>query len=143
MGRVNNFVKWFLYITTGILIVYAINVTISGDDTVSVKSLWNLLLSGFLTALITEFFIVFMESRESDKKGSMLINFFIHYAILCIVMIVCGNWFGWVSLNPSGIFMMMVSVAGVYLMACIFYYIIDMKQADEINKKLKEKYGDK
>ena len=38
---------------------------------------------------------------------------------------------------------MVVSVAAVYGITFLIYYLIDLKQADEINQKLKEKYGER
>lgn len=57
-------------------------------------------------------------------------------------MIICGHRFGWRNLNLAGIIMMLMSVAIVYLLTFFSYYLIDLKQAKEINQKLKEKYGD-
>lgn len=139
MVKVYDFVRWFLYITTGILVVCALNLTIMGADRIPTEFLWDILAAGFLTALVT----VFLEPGEHEKKTVTFMRYLIHYAALCLVMIVCGSKFGWMKLNSAGIAMMMVSVAAVYLFTFGSHYIIDMKRADEINKKLKEKYGDK
>lgn len=39
--------------------------------------------------------------------------------------------------------MMLAAVAVVYLLTFMAHYVIDIKQAEKINQKLKEKYGDK
>lgn len=53
-----------------------------------------------------------------------------------------GEWFGWIDFDLFGIGMMAIDVGLVYLLVFIAYYIIDIKQAGEINKMLQEKYGD-
>ena len=139
MKKLFEFIKWFFYITTCVLFVCAANIQISGSETISAITLWQILLSGFLTALVT----VILRPGEQDGGHIALIKIIVHYFVLCGVMIGCGYWFGWMGLNLNGILMMAVSVAVVYLMVFLAGYGLDKKQADEINKKLKGKYSDK
>ena len=55
-------------------------------------------------------------------------------------MIVSGCLFGWMNFNLAGVLGMMIDVAVVYLIAFLTYWLIDLKQAEDINKKLREKY---
>lgn len=137
MKILSLFIKFFLYITTGILIVCTINYQISGNNLIPVETLWRILLSGFLTTVVTMLFF----PKENKGKSTTFIQYFIHYGILCIVMMICGHWFGWMNFNLAGIIMMLVSVAIVYLLTFFSYYLLDLRQANEINQKLKEKYG--
>lgn len=132
MSVIRNFIRWFQYITTGILIICAINFGLSDTDIIPMMTLWQILLSGFLTTLVTML-------MYSGKRMS-LIRCGIHYFLLCAVMIPCGYWFGWLSLDAAGICMMALSVAAVYLLSVVVYYLIDLKQAEKINQRLKEKY---
>lgn len=138
MKKIADYVKWFLYITTGILIVCGVNMEMMGMDMIPLKTLWQILLSGFLTTAVT----VLLLPTELAGKVETCVKFLLHYVSLCIVMILCGNWFGWLDLDFKGILMMVVSVAGVYLLAFAAYYLIELRQANRINQKLKEKYGD-
>lgn len=133
-----DFIRWFLYITVGVLIVCAVNFQLSDVEALPRETLWQILLSGGLTAGVT----VFLYPKENADKVPFWIRVLIHYAALCIVMILCGHSFGWLEYKPEGIVMMLLSVAGVYALAFGIYYMIDLKRADEINQKLKEKYGD-
>lgn len=126
--------KWFLYITTGILIVTAIMFTVTGDETMPVNTLWKILLAGFLTTIVT---VCFKPWKEWG-----IIGFVLHYLALCVVMVVCGCMFGWIHLEPAGVIGMMIDVAAVYGIAFVAYWLLDRKQAEEINKKLREKYKD-
>ena len=139
MKKVFEFIKWFFYITTCVLFVCAANIQILGGETVPTITLWQILLSGFFTALVT----VILRPGEQDGGRIVLIKIIVHYFVLCGVMIGCGYRFGWMDLNLNGILMMAVSVAVVYLMVFLASYWLDKKQADEINKKLKGKYSDK
>ena len=139
MRRVSEFIKWFFYITTCVLLVCAANIQISGDETIPTVTLWQILLSGFLTALVT----VILWPGAQDGVRVSVIKIIVHYFVLCGVMIACGCQFGWMVLNLSGVVMMTVSVAVVYLLVFLASYQVDKKQADEINKKLKGKYSDK
>lgn len=103
---------------------------------ISANTLWQILLSGFLTALVTDI----MHVRECREKSLAILKCFIHYALLCVVMIICGSWFGWISPDPGGMAMMALYVAIVDLLTFAVYYLIDMRQARKINEKLKEKY---
>ena len=49
MKIISSFIKWYFYITTGILFVCAINMTLSREENIPSDTLWKILLSGFLT----------------------------------------------------------------------------------------------
>ncbi len=139
MDKIRDFLKCYLYITVGILIVIAISYAFSGEKTVSADSFWQILLSGFLTTFVTVIFSPFGE----HIKVRIAIKFVLHYVSLCLVMFFCGNWFGWMSPNPAGAAVMMLDVGVVYLFVVAATYLIDVSQAREINKQLQEKYGEK
>ena len=139
MRKFFEFIKWFFYITTCIVIVCAANMEISGTETINVNVLWQILLSGFITALIT----VLLHPLEYGNGFDSIIRIIAHYVALCVVMIILGCQFGWMDFNITGIIMMVISVAFVYMFVYCAGYWIDKKQADEINQKLKTKYTDK
>ena len=138
MKILSDFIKWFLYITTCILIVVAANIMISGKDMIPADTLWQILLSGFLTTLVT----ILLWAKEPGNIRSGILRMVVHYIALCVVMIVCGRWFDWLNLSPAGIIMMMISVAVVYALVVLADYWTGRKLADEINQKLKGRYRD-
>ena len=138
MKTLGNFVKWFLYITVGIFIVCGISYMVAGMETVPVNVFGMILLSAFVTTLAT----VLILPKEEDGKVKSCVKFVLHYLILCVIMSSLGVWFGWIHFDLFGIAMMAIDVGLVYLLAFIAYYIIDIKQAGEINRVLQEKYGD-
>lgn len=138
MKTLGNFVKWFLYITVGILIVCGISYVLAGVEMVMVDVFGMILLSAFVTALAT----VLITPKDEDGKVKSCVKIVLHYIILCVIMCFLGVWFGWMHFDLAGIAMMVVDVGLVYLLAFVAHYIVDVKQAGEINKMLQEKYGD-
>ena len=138
MRMFSNFVKWFLYITTGILVICGINYKLAGVETVTVDIFRKILFCGLVTTLAT----VLLLPKEEDGRTKSCIKFALHYVVLCTIMIPLGVRFGWIELHLTGIVTMMIDVGGVYLLSLGAHYFIDCKQADEINRMLKERYGD-
>ena len=107
MRRLSDFIKWYFYITTGILFIVAGNFALVKAEMIPGDTLWQILLSGFLTTLVT----VALVPREGMSKKITWIHILLHYLGLCVTMVISGYWFGWINLNPAGICLMMVSVA--------------------------------
>lgn len=121
MRRLSDFIKWYTYITISILIVCAVVFTIYNTKSIPLVTVLSVL-------------------KEENRRWLLAVRHVLHYVLLCIIMIICGNFFGWMSLNFQGIAMMVGAVAVVYLLAFGAYCVTDLKQANEINQKLKEKY---
>ena len=97
MRVLKDFVKWFLYITMGILIVCAVNFQIADAESIPKETLWQILLSGFLTTGIT----VLLYPRNGSNKSTFWVEILAHYLALCIIMILCGYWFGWLDFDAT------------------------------------------
>lgn len=127
--------RYFVQITTGILIVCAVNFLFYGSADMPGSTLWQILLSGFLTALATA--IAYSFEPKSTKQFILMTA--IHYIVLCIIMIFLGNSFGWLSLNFAGIIMMAISVALVYAFTMLVTYLTSKKDADDLTKALESR----
>ena len=138
MKIITESIKYFMYITTAIIIICALNITLSGNDTMSSNTLWQIIISGAATAVVTA--IVY--SREVNTTKGFITMMAVHYVILCVVMTFLGVMFGWMKLCIPGIIMMVISVALVYVITFLSRYLLDKKQADLFNKTLKNKYRD-
>lgn len=138
MKGISDFIKWYCYITVSILVVCAvINLPLIGQM-IPGETLCQILLSGFFTTLAT----VLIGLRETSTKRGTVLKYILHYLVLCIIMVVFGSWFGWTSLDVSGVLLMMGAVAVVYGLSCGADWVINLKQANEINQRLKEMYED-
>lgn len=127
--------RYFVQITTGVLIVCAVNFLLYGADNISGATLWQILLSGFLTAFATT--IAYSFEPRSTKQFIMMTA--IHYIVICIIMIFLGNSFGWLSINFAGVIMMVISVAVVYAFTMLITYFTSKKDADDLTKALENR----
>ncbi|MGN0609242.1 MAG: DUF3021 family protein [Oscillospiraceae bacterium] len=134
MKFLKSFVGFFSTITTCILIVCAVNFFLSGGTEIPGDTLFQILLSGFATALVTAVFYY----REIKTQKQFLIIITLHYVLLCGIMIGLGVWFGWMDFDLGGIIMMLVSVAVVYALTMLMNYIVAKKDADDINRMLEQ-----
>jgi len=138
MRKILEFIKMFFYITTSVLLMTAVSVTLSGEEMVYSDVLWDILLAGFLTAIVT---VIFGPAGD-EKPVLMWAKMGVHYVALCVVMCILGGMFGWMPLGVKGVVVMCADVALVYAIVFVACIILDKRQADAINKKLKEKYGE-
>ena len=138
MKKIGEYVKWYVYITTSILMVEALIFGVYGAEELPGETLWQIMVSGFLTTLVT----VLMVCTDSVTTVGAVLKYVCHYVLLCAVMIPLGSWFGWIRLSLPGIAIMLGAVAAVYVLTFCAYYIIDMRAANKMNQRLKEKYGD-
>jgi len=127
--------RYFVQITTGVLIVCTVNFLLYGSADIPGSTLWQILLSGFLTAFATT--IAYSFEPRSTKQ--FVIMTAIHYVVICIIMIFLGNSFGWLSLNFAGIIMMAISVAIVYAFTMLVTYFTSKKDADDLTKALENR----
>ena len=138
MKKLTELIKWTVYITVGILIVCSTNVTLSNIDSIPASFLWDILLAGFTTAVVT----VLLGPDPERPLKEIWFQYVIHYIALTCLMIFMGTLFDWMDFNLAGIIMMSVSTAIVYAITMVISLLLDVKSADEINKRLKEKYKD-
>lgn len=135
MKKILNYCNCFTYITTGILFVCAINFSLFHNGDIPQNTLWQILVSGFLTTAIT----VFLFPWNIDKTQEFVLRIILHYFCLCAVMIGCGIWFNWIDFGFKAIIRMAISVAGVYILTFFLNYIMGKKQAEEINQALSKR----
>lgn len=139
MKRLSAFVKYFTFITTGVLIVNAVvysayNITIIDSD-----NLWKILSAGAVTALVT---VAFYTDSTGEREIAP-ITMLCHYGVMCVIMIIMGTMFGWMKLDALGIFVMCITVAAVYGFTYLMSYLTGKRDADEINKALLKRKGEK
>ncbi len=131
----SEFLKWFLIINTGIMLIVWIN--IFKYDTIWTTIIPQIFCASFVTSLVTT--AVF--SINPKKPLSALVRFLIsaaHYLVLCVIIMTLGTLFNWFDLSLSGCIIVALSVAGVYLVAAVISYLLSKSEADEMTKALKD-----
>ena len=130
-----SLLHYFVDITTAVLIAAAIFLTISGQQINSII-LWEILLSGLITALPTALLLCF------DTKHVRLswILWILHFLVILIVTILLLKAFGWCRITPLSLLMTFFAVVFIYLFTCFVHYLVDRKHASLMNKQLKKRY---
>ncbi|MCR4638346.1 DUF3021 family protein [Ruminococcus sp.] len=130
-----SLLHYFVDITTAILIAAAIFLTISGQQIDSII-LWEILLSGLITALPTALLLCF------DTKNVRLswILWILHFLVILIVTVLLLKAFGWCKITPLSLLMTFLAVVFIYLFTSFVHYLVDRKHASIMNKQLKKRY---
>lgn len=135
MRFLKEFIRFFVIINTGIVLILAINY--QSDDVVSPYVFWHIFISSALTSAITAAFFSYEPKRVIPKHVRALL-WFGHYLALFVTMLVLGNLFDWVSCSVSGIITMALSVAGVYICTVLLMFALSTNDAKKMNEALKK-----
>ncbi len=136
MNFLKVFINFFSTITLGIVFVCAVNMSLSPGYDVPDSVLWQVLLSGFITSIMTSIGAFIFTAINTKTK--LAVSIVIHYALMSVIMISLGVWFDWLNFDIKGIVMMLISVAVVYLIAFLLNYYIIKKEAEGINIALEK-----
>ena len=134
MKFITDLLRYFVSITTGIVLIFIAVLFVSGIDGISLKILCEIPLMGLITAIVT----AIIHHNESYGK-QFIIKILLHYLIIVLIMSIFGILFGWVSANISGVLDMIVTTAGVYVFTYTVTFLLSKKEADELNSALKRK----
>lgn len=135
MRFITDLIRYFVYITTGILFVFIAMLLIEGGSGVSTQTLIRIPCAGLATALIT----AVIYSREAVKKKELYIRISVHYILLCITMIALGTAFEWVNFDLAGVMTMVISTAAIYAFTFTGAYLSSKSEAKKLNEALKSK----
>lgn len=131
---INDFIKWFLTINTGIMIVAGINII--RYDSITTMIIPQILAASFVTALVTTAFYAYNPKKPISVPVRILLSF-CHYLVLCIIIMTMGVLFNWFGLSANGVRGVALSVAGVYLITALISYALSKGEADEMTNALK------
>ncbi len=144
MQIIKDFFKWYTYITTGILgIITILFASVYRSESVTTAILWQIMVSSFVTTLLTICMKYGMGKVKCLAKWNGMLGNLLHYLLISIVMLILGSRFGWFHFEVFSMAIMLLAIGGVYLFVYGVYWLIDLYQADKINKRLKEKYSNK
>lgn len=135
MKFITDLIKYFVYITTGILFVFIVILLINGSESISVRTIVQIPLAALATALVT----VLIYLKEALTKKGFYIRMAVHYVMLCVVMVIFGTAVGWVALDLAGIMTMVISTAAIYAFTYGGTYLSSKSEAEKLNRALKSK----
>lgn len=130
-----SLLHYFVDITTAVLIAAAIYLTIS-DRQPNSTLLWEILLSGFITALPSAVLLCF--DQKSVKKSVLLWG--IHFILIYFITLMFIKMFGWCRITPMSVFLTFVAVVFIYFFTCLVHYLVDRKHTALMNQQLKKRY---
>ena len=130
-----SLLHYFVDITTAVLIAAAIFLTASGKQ-IDSAILWQILLSGLITALPSAALICL------DTKSVRLswILWIVHFLVIYAITLLMLHVFGWCSITPLSALLTFFAVVFIYLFTCFVHYLIDKKHATLMNQQLKKRY---
>lgn len=130
-----SLLHYFVDITTAVLIAAAIFLTASGKQ-IDSAILWQILLSGLITALPSAALICL------DTKSVRLswILWIAHFLVIYAIALLMLHMFGWCSLTPLSVLLTFFAVVFIYLFTCLVHYLIDKKHTTLMNQQLKKRY---
>ena len=130
-----SLLHYFVDITTAVLIAAAIFLTASGKQ-IDSAILWQILLSGLITALPSAVLICL------DTKSVRLswILWIAHFLVIYAITLLMLHMFGWCSLTPLSALLTFFAVVFIYLFTCLVHYLIDKKHTTLMNQQLKKRY---
>ena len=131
-----SLLHYFVDITTAVLIAAAIYLTVSGKQLDSVI-LWEILLSGIITALPTAVLICL--DNKSVKLSWIL--WIVHFIVIYIITLTLLSVFGWCAVTAKSVLLTFLAVVFIYLFTCSVHYLVDRKHTSLMNKQLKKRYS--
>lgn len=131
-----SLLHYFVDITTAVLIAAAIFLTVSGQQMNSVI-LWEILLSGFITALPSAVLLCF----DTKSVRLSLILWIVHFLVIFGATLLMLKAFGWCSITPLSVLLTFLAVVCIYLFTCSVHYLVDKKHASVMNQQLKKRYS--
>lgn len=130
-----SLLHYFVDITTAVLIAAAIFLTASGKQ-IDSAILWQILLSGLITALPSAALICLDTKSVRLSWVLWIAHFLVIYAITLLML----HMFGWCSLTPLSALLTFFAVVFIYLFTCLVHYLIDKKHTILMNQQLKKRY---
>ena len=130
-----SFLHYFVDITTAVLIAAAIFLTVSGQPASSTL-LWEILLSGFITALPTAILLCF----DPKSVRISMILWIMHFLLIFFITLLLLKLFGWCSITPLSVLLTFAAVVFIYFFTCFVHYLVDRKHTALMNQKLKKRY---
>ncbi len=140
MKRLKSMAEFFEKITTGILFVTAVYIPAfyGWDEVLHVEILWQILL---LSVVCTLGSIIMPLGEEKEvSRNTMLMRHSLYYIYINVVVLALGYLFDWFSFQNAGqVFGMVLAIAFVYIVVALVCYWIQLREAEKINRKLKER----
>jgi hypothetical protein len=107
------------------------------DSAIPMDGIKALIISSAATSLS---YFVFYSNRELSRT-EMRVRYIIHYLFVLIIMLFMANYMNWINLKaPVNVLIFASSVTAIYIIVIMAGFYQTKRLADELNKKLTERY---
>lgn len=130
-------VTHFFIITVSMMFVICAANTVVGVKEYPAYFPWQIMFTGFLTALPSFMFYF----KEEPSKKQFLFRTAIHFILIEFIVLIEGKLVGWYS-TPGYALIMFFMIAFVYIIVFLYSYFVLKGTADSINKALEEYNSD-
>lgn len=132
--------QYFAVITVGVTAAAAGYITFFyGSNTViHVDILWQILIVSFICSLCQWFF--YHPGEKEPGKRQFLFRWFLSYCYVNAVVLGFGSFFEWYDITDILMVLgMLVAILLVFVIVAAYGFRLDLKTAEEINRKLRER----
>ncbi len=136
--RIKVVLTTFCYVTTCVVCGTAIFMDVFYEAPQNgPEILWQILLVSFLCSIGT---LIYPDREMSGRE--MKIRIFIHYILVNIIVLGCGNGYRWFRVGDVGMVIgMLVVIAAIFAIVSGVMWHQEKKEAEQLNKKLQEYQG--
>lgn len=131
-----SLLHYFVDITTAVVIAAAVYLTFS-EQQMENNILWQILLSGFITALPTAVLLCF----DPKSVRVSVILWVIHFLLIFFITLMLLKMFGWCKITPVSVFLTFIAVLFIYFFTCGVHYLVAKKHTAWMNQQLKKRYS--
>ena len=129
-----EFLKWFLIINTGIMVV--VWIVIFKYDTIWTSIIPQIFIASAATSLVTAGYFSYNPKKPISVPVRILLTL-AHYLVLCVIILVLGVMFDWFDLTLKGCGSVAATVAMVYAIATVISTVLSKGEANEMTNALK------
>ena len=131
-----SLLHYFVDITTAVIIAAAVYLTFSGQQMDSII-LWQILLSGFITALPTAALLC-LDPKSVKVSAILWVG---HFLLIFFITVMLLKMFGWCRITPMSVFLTFIAVLFIYFFTCSVHYLVAKKHTAWMNQQLKNRYS--
>ncbi len=131
-----SLLHYFVDITTAVVIAAAVYLTFS-EQQMENNILWQILLSGLITALPTAVLLCF----DPKSVRVSVILWVIHFLLIFFITLMLLKMFGWCKITPVSVFLTFIAVLFIYFFTCGVHYLVAKKHTAWMNQQLKNRYS--
>ena len=135
-----EFLKWFLIINTGIMMV--VWFVIFKYDTIWTSIIPQIFGASAATSLVTAGYFSYNPKKPISVPVRLLLTL-AHYLVLCVIIMILGVMFDWFDPTLQGCGAVASTVAMVYFIVALISYILSKGEADEMTNALKNYKDDR